>query len=437
MTLFESFHPTLQDVLISGLGWGTVCLRFRRRPAMRFRMGADVVVLAPTAEGKTESAFIPVIYALLKSGRGGIVAVYISPLKALINDQEDRVRGMCTRAGLTVASQHGDVASRDRWAFSPGGERLDLLLTTPESLEVLLGDPDARGAFSRLRFVIIDEIHAFMETDRGVHLRCLLDRLEFSGKIIQRIGLSATVGNPEQLLDWLSAPKRKKRNWCRFPHPQRRSGSFLWWWRSFPRRCGRLRMRSGEKKALVFVDSRSFAERLMTPLSDLTNGVHIHHSSVLAEDRAGGGGGVCAGRRGPVVICTSTMELGVDIGDLDVVVQYGPPRSVSSFLQRLGRTGRRGKPAAMTFILQRPCDLLVSAATIESAMDRAVEPLAVPCRRMRIMFSFSRCFFCSAVDAGVSGERRSPRPSGGLHRSPRYPRKRFPAYSATSRCTST
>lgn len=382
MTLFESFHPTLQEVLISGLGWDG--LRPVQEETYRAVLdGADVVVLAPTAGGKTESAFIPVIDALLKSGRGGVGAVYISPLKALINDQEERVRGICTRAGLSVASQHGDVASRDRWAFSPDGELPDILLTTPESLEVLLGDPDARGAFFRLRFVIIDEVHAFMETDRGVHLRCLLDRLEFSGKVIQRIGLSATVGNPEELLDWLSATGRKKRL-VQIPPPATPKRFSFVVEEEFSAQVRAVAEAVRGKKALVFVDSRSFAERLMTPLSDLTAGVHIHHSSVSAEDRAGAeaafaqDGGTC-------VICTSTMELGIDIGDLDVVVQYGPPRSVSSFLQRLGRTGRRGKPAAMTFILQRPCDLLVSAATIESAMERAVEPLAVPAHAYHVL----------------------------------------------------
>ena len=138
------------------------------------------------------------------------------------------------------------------------------------------------------------------------------------------------------------------------------------------------------KKALVFVDSRSFAERLMVPLSDLVPGVYLHHSSVSAEDRAEAeaaferSGGTC-------VICTSTMELGIDIGDLDLVVQYGPPRSVASFLQRLGRTGRRGRPAAMTFVLQSPCDLLIATATIESAMRHEIEPLRPPAHAYHVM----------------------------------------------------
>ena len=382
MMLFESFHPTLQEVLISGLGWSSL------RPVQEetYRAvsgGCDVVVLAPTAGGKTESAFIPVLDRLLKDGTSGIAAIYISPLKALINDQEDRIRQICERAGLSVASQHGDVAARDRWKFTREGELPHILLTTPESLEVLLGDPESRHAFSRVRFVIIDEIHAFMETDRGVHLRCLLDRLEFASTtagpartLIQRIGLSATVGNPQELLAWMSSPDRKQQL-VQIPSPASpRQFSFVIE-REFSAQVRAVARAVFGKKALVFVDSRSFAEKLIGPLSEEVPNVYLHHSSVSPEDRAAaeeafsGSGGVCT-------ICTSTMELGIDIGDLDLVVQYGAPKSVASFLQRLGRTGRRGKPAAMVFLLATPCDLLISAAVIESAMRHESEPLAAP-----------------------------------------------------------
>lgn len=385
MTLFESFHPSLQEVLLSGLGWDGL-RPVQEETCRAVADGADVVVLAPTAGGKTESAFIPVIDALLKAGSSGLGAIYLSPLKALINDQEDRILLMCGRAGLTVASQHGDVAARDRWKFSADGELPNLLLTTPESLEVLLGDPASRGAFASVRFVIIDEIHAFMETDRGVHLRCLLDRLEMAGagrRVVQRIGLSATVGNPEELLAWLSGPGRKKQL-VQIPSPATPKRFSFVVEGEFSAQVRAVAEAVRGRKALVFVDSRSLAERLMMPLSDLVSGVYLHHSSVSAEDRAEAeaafdqGGGTC-------VICTSTMELGIDIGDLDLVVQYGPPRSVASFLQRLGRTGRRGGAAEMLFVLYSPCDLLVAAATIESAMRHEVEPLRVPAHAYHVM----------------------------------------------------
>lgn len=383
MMLFESFHPTLQEVLLSGLGWND--LRAVQEETYRaVSRGADVAVLAPTAGGKTESAFIPVIDALLKAGSSGLGAIYISPLKALINDQEDRIRMMCERAGLSVASQHGDVASRDRWKFSADGELPNLLLTTPESMEVLMGDPASRGAFAAIRFVVIDEIHAFMETDRGVHLRCLLDRLERAGgRPVQRIGLSATVGNPKKLLAWLSGPGRLK-ELVQIPSLATPKQFSFVVEEDFSAQVHAIAQAVRGKKALVFVDSRSFAERLMGPLADLVSGVHLHHSSVSVEDRATAEAAF-EGRGGTCVICTSTMELGIDIEDLDLVVQYGPPRSVASFLQRLGRTGRRRKPAAMTFVLQRPCDLLISTATIESAMRHEVEPLTAPAHAYHVM----------------------------------------------------
>lgn len=293
---------------------------------------------------------------------------------------------MCNRAGLTVASRHGDVASRDRWKFSADGELPNLLLTTPESLEVLLGDPDARGAFASVRFVIIDEIHAFMETDRGVHLRCLLDRLEMVStgrRTVQRIGLSATVGNPEELLAWLSGPGRKKQL-VQIPSPATPKWFSFVVEEEFSAQVRTVADAVRGKKALVFVDSRSFAERLMMPLSDLVSGVYLHHSSVSTEDRAEAEAAFDQGD-GTCVICTSTMELGIDIGDLDLVVQYGPPRSVASFLQRLGRTGRRGRTAAMMFILQSSCDLLIAAATIESAMRHEIEPLTAPAHAYHVM----------------------------------------------------
>ncbi|MDE2523374.1 MAG: DEAD/DEAH box helicase [Methanocorpusculum sp.] len=402
MTLFESFHPSLQEVLLSGLGWDGL-RPVQEETCRAVAGGADVVVLAPTAGGKTEAAFIPVIDALLKAGSSGLGAIYLSPLKALINDQEDRIRLMCGRAGLTVASQHGDVASRDRWKFAAGGELPNLLLTTPESLEVLFGDPASRGAFSSVRFVVIDEIHAFMETDRGVHLRCLLDRLEMiSGKgVVQRIGLSATVGNPEDLLAWLSGSGRKKQL-VQIPSPATPKQFSFVVEEDFSAQVRAIANAVQGKKALVFVDSRSFAERLMVPLGDLVSGVYLHHSSVSAEDRATAeaafdqSGGTC-------VICTSTMELGIDIGDLDLVIQYGPPRSVAAFLQRLGRTGRRGRAAAMTFILQSPCDLLISAATIESAMRHEIEPLTAPAHAYHVMIQ--QLFLLLKGRAGVVSQK--------------------------------
>ncbi|MDO5846345.1 MAG: DEAD/DEAH box helicase [Methanocorpusculum sp.] len=214
MNTFERLHPVLQEVLLTGLGWD--CLRpVQEESYQAVSSGADILVIAPTAGGKTESAFLPVIDAILKSPESGLSAVYISPLKALINDQTDRVLNLARRAGLETAVQHGDIAEKDRWNFS-SDDQPDILLTTPESLEVLVSGRESRQAFAHLRFIIIDEIHAFMETDRGVHLRCLIDRLDFlSDTHCVRIGLSATVGYPQKPgknSSSASPPPRQKSN---------------------------------------------------------------------------------------------------------------------------------------------------------------------------------------------------------------------------------
>ncbi|HJJ48395.1 MAG TPA: DEAD/DEAH box helicase [Methanocorpusculum sp.] len=376
MSIFSSLAPGLQEVLVTGLKWDGL------RPVQEetykaVSEGFDCIVQAPTAGGKTESAFVPVIDYLLKHPKSGSVrALYISPLKALINDQTDRVLDLCTRAGLLVGVQHGDVAARERWKFD-SGEFPDILLTTPESLEVLLSDAKTASVFCGLSHIIIDEIHAFMESDRGVHLKCLIDRLTFkSAENPVRIGLSATVGNPEDLLLWMSDAKRQHKLVQIPAAPSKKQFSFV----VEPEFCAQAEAvvcAVRGKKALVFTDSRSFAERLTGELSGSLSHVYIHHSSVSADSREiaessfAGGDSSC-------VICTSTMELGVDIGELDTVIQFGPPKSAASFLQRLGRTGRRGNPASMTFILKDACELLICVSAIEAAMRHESESLRVP-----------------------------------------------------------
>lgn len=193
---------------------------------------------------------------------------------------------------------------------------------------------------------------------------------------ITRIGLSATVGNPEELLAWMSAPDRNQKLVSIPSPPSKKEFSFVVEPDFFTRIEVAANAARG-KKSLIFVESRSIAERLIEPLKNLLTNVFIHYSSVSPEERKAAessfnlGGETC-------VICTSTIELGIDIGDLDLVVQFGPPLSAASFLQRLGRTGRRGKPSRMVFILQNPCELLMTSASVESAMQHKSESLKPP-----------------------------------------------------------
>ena len=371
VSAFTSLHESLQTVLSQRLGW-TELREVQERSYHAVSKGSDVLVIAPTAGGKSEAALIPVIDDLLKNGRSGIACLYLSPLKALINDQEERFSAFCIPTGLTVMKWHGDVPKGDRaWKE---GEKPHILMITPESLEVLLHEPKLAAALKNLRFVIIDELHAFVEAERGVHVKTLLYRIDrIAQRPVQRIGLSATVGNPGQILGWLSDHRHGEEVVAVPASAKQKRFSFVIETEEKGRMDAVVNTVSG-KKALVFVNSRRDAENVMNAIAPRMENVYIHHSSLSvavrkeAEEAFSREGGAC-------IICTSTLELGIDIGDLDVVVQLGPPNSVSSFLQRMGRSGRRGKSAYVAWVLRDACELLCSAAIIECAMHRAVEPL--------------------------------------------------------------
>jgi ATP-dependent Lhr-like helicase len=373
-SVFTSLHESLQGVISQRLAW-TDLREVQERAYTAISSGSDVLVIAPTAGGKSEAALIPVMDDILKHGRSGIACLYLSPLKALINDQEERFTAFCTPTSLTVTKWHGDVPKGDRsWKE---GEPPHFLMITPESLEVLLQERAVSDDLGNVRSIIIDELHAFVETDRGVQLKVLLDRMDgITGCRVQRIGLSATTGNPEEVLAWLSDGRGNAELVAVPAPPQEKQFSFL----IEPEKRKRIDAIAGivaGKKSLVFVNSRSVAEHLAQALDGRVRNLRIHHSSLSpstrksAEDTFLSDEGAC-------IICTSTLELGIDIGDLDVVVQVGPPDSVSSFLQRMGRSGRRGTAAYVAWILKTPCELLCSVAIIECAMDREVEDLWPP-----------------------------------------------------------
>jgi ATP-dependent Lhr-like helicase len=267
---------------------------------------------------------------------------------------------------------HGEVARGERSWME--GEPPHFLMITPESLEVLLQEKTVAPDLRQVRYIIVDELHAFVESERGVHLKMLLHRMDqLTKRKIQRIGLSATTGNPQEILDWLS-DKRHGAELVRVPAvPREKQFVFVVEPGEKERIDALVRIVAG-KKALVFVNSRSSAERVVNACAGRIRNLHIHHSSIspatrkLAEEAFNSQDGAC-------IICTSTLELGIDIGDLDVVVQVGPPDSVSSFLQRMGRSGRRGKAAYIAWILKSPVELLCSIAIIECAVRKRVEDL--------------------------------------------------------------
>jgi ATP-dependent Lhr-like helicase len=370
-SVFLSLHESLQQVLAQRLDW-TELRTVQEQACRTIRAGGDALIIAPTAGGKSEAALIPVMDDLLNYGRPGISCLYLSPLKALINDQEERFRTFCTPVSLSVMKWHGDVARGERsWK---DGEPPHFLMITPESLEVLLQEKTLAPDLRQVRFIIVDELHAFVESERGVHLKMLLHRMDrLTKRKIQRIGLSATVGNPGEVLHWLS-DGRHAADLVHVPAPpQEKQFIFVVGPEEDDRIDALVRIVAG-KKALVFVSSRTSAEQLMNACAGRVRNLHIHHSSLSpvirkrAEEAFNSQDGAC-------IICTSTLELGIDIGDLDIVVQVGPPDSVSSFLQRMGRSGRRGKAAHVVWILKSPAEFLCSVAIIECAVRNDVEDL--------------------------------------------------------------
>jgi ATP-dependent Lhr-like helicase len=370
-SVFLSLHESLQQVLAQRLDW-TELRTVQEQACRTIRAGGDALIIAPTAGGKSEAALIPVMDDLLNYGRPGISCIYLSPLKALINDQEERFRTFCTPVSLSVMKWHGDVARGERsWK---DGEPPHFLMITPESLEVLLQEKTLAPDLRQVRFIIVDELHAFVESERGVHLKMLLHRMDrLTKRKIQRIGLSATVGNPGEVLHWLS-DGRHAADLVHVPAPpQEKQFIFVVGPEEDDRIDALVRIVAG-KKALVFVSSRTSAEQLMNACAGRVRNLHIHHSSLSpvirkrAEEAFNSQDGAC-------IICTSTLELGIDIGDLDIVVQVGPPDSVSSFLQRMGRSGRRGKAAHVVWILKSPAEFLCSVAIIECAVRNDVEDL--------------------------------------------------------------
>ena len=375
MSAFERLGPALQYQVVNGLGFKEL------KPVQEVAIGPildgkNVVVLAPTAGGKTEAALFPLLSRMDLEDWRPVSVVYVAPLRALLNNQESRFERYTGLVGRRAFKWHGDVAPGQRRGFL--GDPADVLLTTPESLEVMLMSdrvPTAR-LFANLRAVVVDEIHAFAGDDRGGHLSALLERLSrFCGQDIQRIGLSATVGNPEAILDWAAGSSKREREVVRAP-PSPVAPNLAVDFVATEQNAARVvaQLHPGLKR-LVFVDSRRGVEGLGRQLRELGLDAFVTHSSLsLAERRdaeqAFEHGSNC------VIVATSALELGIDIGDLDHVLQVDSPPSVAGFLQRMGRTGRRPDTTAnFTFLATDDEALAMAAGVVHLFRDGYVEPV--------------------------------------------------------------
>ena len=326
MTDFDLLHPALQYHIVNSLGWRE--LRAFQETAIRPALeGRHMLILAPTAGGKTEAALFPILSRMLEQDWRGLSLLYICPIKALMNNLAERLGRYFSLLGRRAALWHGDISASEKKRLLR--EPPDCLLITPESIEVILTSRtiDHITFLADIQAVIVDEIHAFAGDDRGWHLLAVLERSSRIANFeFQRIGLSATVGNPEELSKWFMSGCRKK---CVVQKPD--SGGtenaevVLDYVGSLKNAAIVVSRLHRGKKRLVFVDSRAKAEKLGANLRDLEVTTHVTHSSLSPEQRLRAENAFAQGDD-CVIVATSVLELGVDVGNLDHVIQIDAPR---------------------------------------------------------------------------------------------------------------
>ncbi|WP_394255777.1 DEAD/DEAH box helicase [Pseudoclavibacter helvolus] len=374
--------PVIEYHVVNSLGWPG--LRHLQKAAVApIRAGDDCVLLAPTAGGKTEAAAFPLLSQMTTAGWSGTSVLYVTPLRALLNDLLPRLESYTAWIGRTTALWHGDVGPSERRRIL--ADRPDVLLTTPESLEAMLVSRtvDHSRFFSGLQTVVIDELHSFAGSDRGWHLLAILERVErVIGRKLQRVGLSATIGNPQSVGEWMQGstvgrgPLRLVEGSAAATAPEPKVT--LDYVGSMENAATVIsRMHRGEKR-LVFLESRRRAEELAFLLRECDVQTYVSHSS-LSVDQRRQSEQAFAEAQDTVIVATSTLELGIDIGDLDRMIQIDAPKTVSSFLQRLGRTGRRAGGTRNALFLTTSLDGVLDASALLLLWKRGfVEDVMAP-----------------------------------------------------------
>lgn len=379
MDAFSRLAPFIQDFIYQS-NWEE--LRGNQVAACEVIFDSDdnLLLSSGTASGKTEAAFLPVLTELYNKPSKSVGVLYISPLKALINDQFKRLEQLLLDSNIPVTKWHGDssVTQKNKLLKDPQG----ILQITPESLESLM--TNKRGSclelFSDLRFIIIDEVHYFMRNARGIQLLCVLERLKkLTGVNPRRIGLSATLGDVSLAQTWLNTGSGRN---CAAPiteEGKKRVGLFIERFVNYADKRDThnedssdttigaggdigdrehyeyLYKRTLDKKTIIFTNSREETEYVIANLREIAlkhkspDVYRVHHGNVSALIREDTEDEMKSADEKIVTGATVTLELGIDIGSLDQAVQIGTPSSVSSFAQRLGRCGRRGQIPQLLF----------------------------------------------------------------------------------------
>jgi ATP-dependent Lhr-like helicase len=358
--------------------------------------GKNVLLISPTATGKTEAAFLPVLSMLLQGQQGtpGIKVLYITPLRALNRDMLERLEWWCNNLDIKLAVRHGDTETRERTrqARSPP----DILITTPETLQAILSGWIMRQHLQQVRWVIIDEVHEMADSKRGSQLSLALERLRtMIGKDFQIIGLSATIGSPEKVAQFLVGNgksveivrvpvARMMHLKIVFPKPTDEDFKLAERLYTHPEVAARLRIIrdyiSRHKSVLLFTNTRAISEVLASRFKvwDIDFPVSIHHGSLAKPSRIAAERGLKNGELKGLV-CTSSLELGIDVGRIDLVIQYMSPRQVTRLIQRVGRSGHRvGRIAEGVVVAMDSDDTLEALAIARKALKEDLEPVDIP-----------------------------------------------------------
>ncbi|MGB9854047.1 MAG: DEAD/DEAH box helicase [Candidatus Bathyarchaeales archaeon] len=357
--------------------------------------GKNVLLISPTATGKTEAAFLPVLSMLLQEPAApGIKVLYITPLRALNRDMLERLEWWCNNLDIKLAVRHGDTETKERarQARSPP----DVLITTPETLQAILSGWIMRQHLQQVRWVIIDEVHEMADSKRGSQLSLALERLRaMIGRDFQIIGLSATIGSPEKVAQFLVGNgrsveivrvpvARKMRLKIVFPKPSSEDFRLAEQLYTHPEVAARLRIIrdyiSKHKSVLLFTNTRAISEVLASRFKvwDMDFPVSIHHGSLAKPSRIAAERGLKNGELKGLV-CTSSLELGIDVGRIDLVIQYMSPRQVTRLIQRVGRSGHRiGHIAEGIILTMDSDDTLEALAIARRALKEDLEPVEIP-----------------------------------------------------------
>ncbi|MCR5005595.1 MAG: DEAD/DEAH box helicase [Clostridiales bacterium] len=464
MSIFDRYAPFIQDFIYRNNWESLRAIQVAAGDAI-FHSDCHLLLTASTASGKTEAAFFPILTEFVEDPPRSVGALYIGPLKALINDQFERLNDLCQEAGIPVWHWHGDVSQthKNKLLKHPSG----ILQITPESLESLLMHKHnyISTLFSDLRYIVIDEVHSLMRADRGAQTLCLIERLcRLSGADPRRIGLSATIGDPETVAAFLAhgtsretlVPKieakgirwrlsmehfyvQRDENEEKGPELLEAAASALIETEPdgdlIPGRPAELALdtptdlaprrsdpglkyifeHTRGKKCLVFVNSREECEAVTTTLRSYCYAQHepdrflIHHGNLSASYRETAETVMKDEEQLQTTVTTATLELGIDIGRLERAFQIDAPFTVSSFLQRMGRTGRRGQPPEMYFVIREdesepramlpetlPWTLLQGIALIQLYLeDRWVEPTRLDRLPFSLLYHQTLCTLAS------------------------------------------